>query len=248
MTDELKTTIKERLRSPLFGNFIVSWLILNWKIPYLTIFVSEEVLHGKTKIEEIKNIIHGYEYPFLMLWIIPLASTAFMIFLYPFIFNWLEMLRLYFQKWLKEIHEERDNELLPIKTKAEILTHEKNHILSDMLKDYKYSIFHFGNKLERLFAGQWTIEVYKENCPVIVYENCQFENGTFADSNGVLFDVNKLEESNKNSHYENANYILMITINKQTSKYHLSINSRILLQASRDNDYKNRIRFIWKGI
>lgn len=256
MSEELKTTLKERLRSPLFGNFIVSWLIVNWKIPYLTVFVSEKVLKGKTKIEEIKNIIDGYKSSvdwydsyWMMLFGWPFISMVFMILVYPFIFNWLEILRLYFQTWLKEIHEKRDSDLLPIKVKYENLSREKNQLAKDMLEDFKYSLFQFkDNRVERLFAGRWTIEIHEKNKSVLVYENCYFKNAVFSDSAGVIFYVNNIEAQNEPSQYHNSNYKLKITINKETYEYTLNIQTRILLELNRINDYETRIRFIWKGI
>lgn len=46
MFDELKKSISailyERTTSPLFGSFILSWTVWNWKIFYITLFISED--------------------------------------------------------------------------------------------------------------------------------------------------------------------------------------------------------------
>ena len=48
----INSILYERVSSPLFGTFVISWLIWNWKITYLTLFVSESNL-DKNKLEYI---------------------------------------------------------------------------------------------------------------------------------------------------------------------------------------------------
>ena len=85
MFDELKKSISallyERTTSPLFGTLVVSWSVWNWKIIYLTFFISEKELIGKNKIE---YIIENYNDNFNLYWF-PLISTTILITLIPFI-------------------------------------------------------------------------------------------------------------------------------------------------------------------
>jgi hypothetical protein len=54
MIEETKKSIQsilyQRVSSPFYGTSIVSWLIWNWKVIYLTIFVSEKIIK-KSKID-----------------------------------------------------------------------------------------------------------------------------------------------------------------------------------------------------
>lgn len=85
--DEIKksfnSVFKERVTSPLYGAFLVSWVIWNWKILYLTIFISREEIKSLTKIEYILN---NYVNWFNLL-LFPSISTAFLIILIPWVGN-----------------------------------------------------------------------------------------------------------------------------------------------------------------
>jgi hypothetical protein len=79
----IKAILYDRITSPLYGTIIVSWLLWNWKIPYVTFFVSEENLPN-TKIDYIlstnKNIGPLIFYPLIsaliIITIIPLISNG----------------------------------------------------------------------------------------------------------------------------------------------------------------------------
>ena len=74
MINDLKSSINsilnERLVSPLFGTFIFSWAVWNWKIIYLTFFVSEKIL----KTDKITYILDNF-YEEEVLYVYPLIST-----------------------------------------------------------------------------------------------------------------------------------------------------------------------------
>ncbi len=243
--------VKERFRNPLFANFILSWLLINWKIPYLTLFVNEKSLGGETKLEAIMSIIYDYaEYRDWKLWIFPLLSALCVIGIYPAIFNLIEIIRLRYQKWLKEIHEKWNGELIPIKAKYENLERDKNQFDETILKDLKYSLYHFDNKLERLFCGMWIIEIYHEKKPVQTYDNCYFKNGTFCSNESVLLYINDFQEHNKNQNrsYSKALYFVTIIINNVPYKYDLNLNSRSIFEINWTEDRNRKIRFHWKGV
>jgi hypothetical protein len=65
MLDDLRksvnSTLYERASSPLYGTFILSWLICNWRIIYLTIFVRAEDLKGLTKLGYIEKYLISVE-------------------------------------------------------------------------------------------------------------------------------------------------------------------------------------------
>lgn len=98
MFDEIKKSassiFEERLSSPFFGSFIFSWLLWNWQIVYLTLFVSQEYIKPLTKIDYIlKNNSN-----FLYLLVGPFLSAIVLITLVPFLTNRLFKVYLYFEK------------------------------------------------------------------------------------------------------------------------------------------------------
>ena len=74
----VKTVLNERISSPLYGAFIISWVLWNWKILYVTFFISEAKING-TKIDYILTNCSDIHY---LLWL-PCVSTAVIILLLP---------------------------------------------------------------------------------------------------------------------------------------------------------------------
>jgi len=129
MLDELKKSISsslyERVASPLYGTLLVSWLAWNWKIVYLTFFISEKNLDKDkiTYIVENFSNIHN-------LVTLPLVSTLFLLTLAPFLTNGAFWLHLNFNKWkVDKKHEIEKEQLLTleqsIELRAEIANSEK---------------------------------------------------------------------------------------------------------------------------
>ena len=121
MFDELKKSISallyERTTSPLFGTLVVSWSVWNWKIIYLTFFISEKELIGKNKIE---YIIENYNDNFNLYWF-PLISTTILITLIPFISNGAYWISIKFLKWKKDKKNDVEmNQLLTVKESIEL--------------------------------------------------------------------------------------------------------------------------------
>ena len=86
MFDELRKSFNaalyERASSPLFGTFFASWPVINWKIIYLTLFVSESNVSG-SKIDYILN--HYFDIKHLVTY--PTISTLFVLIIVPFATN-----------------------------------------------------------------------------------------------------------------------------------------------------------------
>ncbi|MFL5764344.1 MAG: hypothetical protein ACJ77K_10430 [Bacteroidia bacterium] len=71
----------ERAKSPLYGTFIVSWLIWNWRIVLTVLFLSKSDFHGFTLVEYIANhYLH-----FCNILFVPLLFTALYLFALPHI-------------------------------------------------------------------------------------------------------------------------------------------------------------------
>lgn len=79
---------KDRLTSPLFGSFIISWLVFNWKIPVALIFYK----HSELKIDRYKSyfsLIRQEQSTWSML-ILPLFFALLYIFGYPWVKNFIK--------------------------------------------------------------------------------------------------------------------------------------------------------------
>lgn len=98
MLDDFRKSINsilyERMTSPLYGTLAISWLIWNWKIVYLTLFVSEKNICG-TKID---YILANYNNPHILL-TGPLVSTLVLITAMPLVSNGAYWLSLIYDKW-----------------------------------------------------------------------------------------------------------------------------------------------------
>lgn len=74
----------ERTTSPFFGSLIASWIVINWKIFYVTFILSETALRGLNKIDYIvlncSNPCNLYLWPlissFVLITIVPLISNG----------------------------------------------------------------------------------------------------------------------------------------------------------------------------
>lgn len=98
MIEETKKSIQgilaQRISSPFYGTLIVSWLLWNWKITYLTFFVSEKII----KLNKIDYISTNYN-NFNHLVLFPFLSTIVILTLIPFLTNAAFWLDLNFDKW-----------------------------------------------------------------------------------------------------------------------------------------------------
>jgi hypothetical protein len=120
LKNSLSSILRERTTSPFYGTVIVSWLIWNWKIIYLTFFISESEIDGD-KIsyisENYSNIHHLITYP--------LISTLIILTIIPFISNGAFWLNLNFEKWKRDKNNEID--------KKQLLTLEQSIELREQL-------------------------------------------------------------------------------------------------------------------
>ena len=100
MTSEFRKSINsilfERVSSPLYGAFFFSWLVWNWEIIYLTLFISEESI-GCTKIQYIQDYLLNIHTIFTL----PAISTLILIVIVPFISNGAYWITLKFTQWRK---------------------------------------------------------------------------------------------------------------------------------------------------
>lgn len=90
ITDSIKNALKARLSSPLYGTFIISWIIFHWKFIYTLLFVSEEKIWQATSL--LKNDYLSKVFFNFSNWYFYVAWTM------PFILTWLVIWK--FPKWI----------------------------------------------------------------------------------------------------------------------------------------------------
>ncbi|MDE1326933.1 hypothetical protein L9W97_17525 [Vibrio aestuarianus] len=88
------SVLYERVSSPMYGTFIVAWAFWNWKILYVTLFVSEKELPFH-KLEWIET----YALNLGNLFYKPIISTILLLTIMPFVSNGFYWLHLRFNKW-----------------------------------------------------------------------------------------------------------------------------------------------------
>jgi hypothetical protein len=101
MITELRKSINsilyQRVSSPLFGTLILSWVVWNWKIIYLTFFINAKEIK-QNKIDYIVEKLSDTEF---LIWY-PLISAFILLTIIPFVSNGSYWLSLKFEKWKKD--------------------------------------------------------------------------------------------------------------------------------------------------
>lgn len=138
MFDDIKKSISailyERTTSPLFGTFIISWLVFNWKIVYLTLFISED----KIEVNKIDYITTNYNNEWNLIWY-PLISTFLLITIIPIFSNGAYWLTIIYNKW--KIEKKKEIEL------SQQLTLEQSIALRKQVSDQE-------SQFERILSGK----------------------------------------------------------------------------------------------
>lgn len=129
MITDLRTSINsilyQRVTSPLFGTFIVSWIVLNWKILYATFIIDSDKIE-QTKID---YIVSNFNDVGNLIWY-PLISTFLLITIIPFVSNGAYWVSLKFEQWrIDNKHKIERKKLLTleqsIQLREQILDYEK---------------------------------------------------------------------------------------------------------------------------
>lgn len=56
LVDSTEIALNDRVASPFYGYFLISWLMLNWRLPYVAFFVGEEYIYEKTGLIRIEYL------------------------------------------------------------------------------------------------------------------------------------------------------------------------------------------------
>lgn len=119
----INSILYDRLVSPLSGTFLVSWSIINWKIPYATIFQTTETL-GKSKIDFVQDELNVYTG---IIW--PTVSTLFLLTIYPLLSEYAYRISLYYRgRKKKHKNKYEESQLLTLEQSIEIRLQLKSQL------------------------------------------------------------------------------------------------------------------------
>lgn len=202
--ESCKNNLNEKISSPFYGTFIVSWLLWNWKIWYVTFFIDSDLLVNDKHILKIDYIINIYNvdnflnifYSVGHILILPLLSSLLIVYLMPII-----TCRFY----KKSLETDNANRLLKARNDEEFINAQgaKLEAQKGLIKK-EQQIEVEKKKLEKSQEEVWS-EEYKE-FKSTKYQNdfskireCIYENGGYTSGlPSVLiayFNVNDLVES-----------------------------------------------------
>lgn len=203
MWSEIKKSVSsifvERVSSPFYGSFIFSWVVWNWKIVYLTIFISQENIKPLNKIEYI--LLHYNNLYYLLLW--PFLSAIFLVTVVPLLSNWLFKVYLFYEKQRRTWLEQSDStRRLTIERSAQIqndmLELEMKHQKQVELKDNDLKVSR--EQIEKLSGEKLKLQ---ENLIKLDEGNKKFKilyaqygkNDTFSDVTSIIKEL--LDSANK---------------------------------------------------
>jgi hypothetical protein len=174
ITKSVYSTIKDRLVSPFYGTFIIAWLLWNWRIPYLTFFVDSSKL-GIDKLTIIEQNLIDNNW---RLYVLPVISTFVLLFVFPFVTNWVLSISLWFDRKRDEIKQKHNskitytfdefNKYFIKANEYETKYNELNVITQKKIKDFELEQEQFNSTIQDLHQDIVNIpikalEFYKKN-------------------------------------------------------------------------------------
>jgi hypothetical protein len=118
LTTSLKEIFNERISSPFYGSLIVSWLLWNWKIPYVTFFIDQSRLGDATN--KIDYIFKHCDSPWNLA-VFPLLSTAVIVLLMPYVTNGASWITERFDTWrINKKNEVQGKRLLTVEESLQL--------------------------------------------------------------------------------------------------------------------------------
>jgi hypothetical protein len=154
-SSSIKEIFNERISSPFYGSLIVSWLLWNWEIPYVTFFVDQD------KLGTIQNTVNGVastvyltnkiDYIFAncnniwFLLVFPIFSTALILLVLPYLTNGAYWVTLRFDTWRNNKKNEVEGKRLitveeSLQLRMEIQNQEENYNKLFIKKDKEIQI------------------------------------------------------------------------------------------------------------
>jgi hypothetical protein len=151
------SVFEDRISSPFYGSFVLSWSLWNWKIIYLTIFISQEAIKPSTKIDYILENYSRWDH----LLIYPFFSSLLLVLAIPWLANQLYKVSLYYDKERRVAKEKNEsNKRLSIEEswqiRNELFTQVENHQRQLTAKDGEIKFFK--QQIENLTGDKTSFE------------------------------------------------------------------------------------------
>jgi hypothetical protein len=146
--NSINKILNERLTSPFYGTLIVSWLIINWKIVYFTLFVGSNEIDG-TKLD---YIIKNYSESSNVFWY-PILVTILLITVFPFITYLAYWANLYFTDLRKNRKNKVEENMLMTRKESNDIRRKTLEIENDfnkLLQSKEGEIIFLKSEIERL--------------------------------------------------------------------------------------------------
>ncbi|OFX42215.1 MAG: hypothetical protein A2046_03875 [Bacteroidetes bacterium GWA2_30_7] len=187
----LNSILYERTTSPFFGTLILSWILWNWKIIYLTIFISEE----KIASNKIDYIINNFSETHHLI-TYPLLSTLILLTIIPFFSNGAFWLSLKFNKWKKDQKNIAD--------KKQLLTIEQSIDLRELISKQE-------ERFEKLLNNK-NNDIKQLNLQLEEYKKSNFNSEPIVKEVPEVSqnELNDLSQKIKQSQYQVDEYNLLI--------------------------------------
>lgn len=87
ITNSFEEALKKRISTPIYGTFLISWLIFHWNFVFTIFFVSEEKIWQANGILKndylIKTFFNLSDWHFYLWWFLPFVSTWLIIWYFP---------------------------------------------------------------------------------------------------------------------------------------------------------------------
>jgi hypothetical protein len=164
LTKSLKAYFYDKTTSPLYSTIIVSWCLWNWRIFYVTFFISESVIYNKLEFIESNLIGWGVSLVY------PLASAIFIITVVPWISNGVKLLTLWYELRLKEKVVEKE--------KSSLLTVEESIALRLEIENEKIRFYQSMSSKDKDLEGQRkTIETLSGQIASLNKDRINYETG-----------------------------------------------------------------------
>jgi hypothetical protein len=97
--DSTQIALKDRVTSPFYGYFLISWILVNWKFIYIAFFIDQEILiktTGLLRNEYLNNLVPAFSPSFwLHFFIVPFTVTVLAFWVFPYV------TRIFFRKNLR---------------------------------------------------------------------------------------------------------------------------------------------------
>lgn len=145
--DSVTKSIKERVFNPLYGSIIIAWLLWNWEIVYLTLFIDGDNL----KVNKIDYIMEKYA-NFGHNLLFPILSGFLFVTVMPLITNLVYLITLSYKRQRDNIENRFDKKVSFSRSDYEIFSEEYEKRFGTLLIEfiyYKYNLVdnqHIDNK------------------------------------------------------------------------------------------------------